>query len=392
MEIFTIIDDIGPGLPLFYPNGAILRRLVERYIEEEQEKRGYQPIWIPHITKGKLYETSGHLDKYDAMYPPMNIDENDYYLKPMNCPHFMMLYKTQQHSYRDLPLRYTSTTTNYRYEKSGELSGLTRVRALTQDDCHVFCEPPQIEDEIKLMLEMIGQVYKKFGLNDFWVRVSLRDSKNKEKYLGSDEVWEKAENALKNVVKATGWKYEEEEGEAAFYGPKLDFVFKDVLGRDWQLSTIQLDFNQPERFELEYIDSEGKQARPVVIHRAILGSTERFLGIMIEHYGGAFPVWLSPVQALILPISEKFGAYGEEVRRALVSAGFRIELDSRNESLGKKIRDGKIKKTPYLLVVGGKEESTKTITVESRDGESVGTLKIQEFIDFLGEKIKGTQY
>jgi len=392
LEIFTIIDDIGPGLPLFYPNGAILRRLVERYIEEEQEKRGYQPIWIPHITKGKLYETSGHLDKYDAMYPPMNIDENDYYLKPMNCPHFMMLYKTQQHSYRDLPLRYTSTTTNYRYEKSGELSGLTRVRALTQDDCHVFCEPPQIEDEIKLMLEMIGQVYKKFGLNDFWVRVSLRDSKNKEKYLGSDEVWEKAENALKNVVKATGWKYEEEEGEAAFYGPKLDFVFKDVLGRDWQLSTIQLDFNQPERFELEYIDSEGKQARPVVIHRAILGSTERFLGIMIEHYGGAFPVWLSPVQALILPISEKFGAYGEEVRRALVSAGFRIELDSRNESLGKKIRDGKIKKTPYLLVVGGKEESTKTITVESRDGESVGTLKIQEFIDFLGEKIKGTQY
>ncbi len=392
LEIFTIIDDIGPGLPLFYPNGAILRRLVERYIEEEQEKRGYQPIWIPHITKGNLYKTSGHLDKYDAMYPPMNIDENDYYLKPMNCPHFLMLYKTQQHSYRDLPLRYTSTTTNYRYEKSGELSGLTRVRSLTQDDCHVFCEPSQIEGEIKLMLEMIGNVYKKFGLNDFSVRISLRDPKNKEGYLGEDAVWEKAETALKNVVKTTGWKYEEEEGEAAFYGPKLDFVFKDVLGRDWQLSTIQLDWNLPERFELEYIDNEGKQARPVVIHRAILGSTERFLGIMIEHYGGAFPVWLSPVQALILPISEKFGAYGEEVRRALVSVGFRVELDSRNESLGKKIRDGKMKKTPYLLVVGEKEESSKTVTVESRDGESVGAFKIQEFIDFLGEKIKGTQY
>jgi len=391
LEIFTIIDDIGPGLPLFYPNGAILRRLVERYIEEEQEKRGYQPIWIPHITKGNLYKTSGHMDKYDAMYPPMNIDENDYYLKPMNCPHFMMLYKTQQHSYRDLPLRYTSTTTNYRYEKSGELSGLTRVRALTQDDCHVFCEPSQIEDEIKLMLEMIGNVYKKFGLNDFSVRISLRDPKNKEGYLGEDAVWEKAETALKNVVKTTGWKYEEEEGEAAFYGPKLDFVFKDVLGRDWQLSTIQLDWNLPERFELEYIDNEGKQARPVVIHRAILGSTERFLGIMIEHYGGAFPVWLSPVQALILPISEKFGAYGEEVKRALVSAGFRVELDSRNESLGKKIRDGKMKKTPYLLVVGEKEASAKTITVESRDGESVGTLQIQEFVDFLGKKIKGSK-
>src|SRR3989344_3423941 len=391
LEIFTVIDYICPGLPLFYPNGAILRRLVERYIEEEQEKRGYQPIWIPHITKGKLYETSGHLDKYDAMYPPMNIDENDYYLKPMNCPHFLMLYKTQQHSYRDLPLRYTSTTTNYRYEKSGELSGLTRVRSLTQDDCHVFCEPSQIEEEIKLMLEMIGNVYKKFGLNDFSVRISLRDPKNKEKYLGEDAVWEKAETALKNVVKTTGWKYEEEEGEAAFYGPKLDFVFKDVLGRDWQLSTIQLDWNLPERFELEYIDSEGKQARPVVIHRAILGSTERFLGIMIEHYGGAFPVWLSPVQALILPISEKFGAYGEEVKRALVSAGFRVELDSRNESLGKKIRDGKMKKTPYLLVVGEKEASAKTITVESRDGESVGTLQIQEFVDFLGKKIKGSK-
>ncbi len=391
LEIFTIIDDIGPGLPLFYPNGAILRRLVERYIEEEQEKRGYQPIWIPHITKGKLYETSGHLDKYDAMYPPMNIDENDYYLKPMNCPHFLMLYKTQRHSYRNLPLRYTSTTTNYRHEKSGELSGLTRVRSLTQDDCHVFCEPSQIEEEIKLMLEMIGQVYKKFGLNDFSVRISLRDPKNKEKYLGEDVVWEKAESALKNVVKTTGWKYKEEEGEAAFYGPKLDFVFKDVLGRDWQLSTIQLDWNLPERFELEYIDSEGKQARPVVIHRAILGSTERFLGIMIEHYGGAFPVWLSPVQALILPISEKFGAYGEEVKHALASAGFRVELDSRNESLGKKIRDGKIKKTPYLLVVGEKEESSKTITVESRDGKSVGTLEIQKFVDFLHEKIKDSK-
>ncbi|MBI5817182.1 MAG: threonine--tRNA ligase [Candidatus Yonathbacteria bacterium] len=391
LEIFTIIDDIGPGLPIFYPNGAILRRLVERYIEEGQEKRGYQPIWIPHITKGNLYKTSGHLDKYDAMYSPMKVDEHDYYLKPMNCPHFMMLYKTQQHSYRELPLRYTSTTTNYRYEKSGELSGLTRVRALTQDDCHVFCEPSQIEDEIKLMLEMIGQAYKKFGLNDFWVRISLRDSKNKEKYLGSDEVWEKAENALKNVVKTTGWKYEEAEGEAAFYGPKLDFVFKDVLGRDWQLSTIQLDWNLPERFELEYIDNEGREARPVVIHRAILGSTERFLGIMIEHYGGAFPVWLSPVQALILPISEKFGNYGEEVRRALVSAGFRVELDSRNESLGKKIRDGKMKKTPYLLVVGEKEESSKTITVESRDGESVGAIEIQKFVEILTEKTKNSQ-
>ena len=388
LEIFTIIDDIGPGLPLFYPNGAILRRLVERYIEEEQEKRGYQPIWIPHITKSKLYEISGHLDKYDAMYSPMKVDDDDYYVKPMNCPHFMMLYKTKPHSYRNLPLRYTSTTTNYRYEKSGELSGLTRVRSLTQDDCHVFCEPSQIKEEIKLMLEMIGDVYKKFGLNDFGVRISLRGPKNKEKYLGSDEVWEKAEEALKNVVETTGWKYEEEEGEAAFYGPKLDFVFKDVLGRDWQLSTIQLDFNLPERFGLEYIDSVGKPARPVVIHRAILGSTERFLGIMIEHFGGAFPLWLSPVQALILPISDKFAAYGEEIKKTLFNAGFRVSLDDRNESLGKKIREGKLKKIPYLIVVGEKEESAKSISVESRDRGKIDEQTITEFIALLKEEVR----
>ncbi len=381
LEIFTIIDDIGPGLPLFYPNGAILRRLLERYIEEEQEKLSYQPIWIPHITKGRLYEISGHLDKYDAMYSPMKVDDEDYYVKPMNCPHFMMLYKTKPHSYRNLPLRYTSTTTNYRYEKSGELSGLTRVRALTQDDCHVFCEPSQIESEIKLMLEMIGKVYKKFGLNDFWVRISLRDPKNKKNYLGSDEVWEKAEDALKNVVKTTGWKYKEEEGEAAFYGPKLDFVFKDVLGRDWQLSTIQLDWNLPERFGLEYTDVSGKPARPVVIHRAILGSTERFLGIMIEHFGGAFPLWLSPVQALILPVSDKFAAYGENVRKTLLNEGIRAELDDRNESLGKKIREGKLRKIPYLLVVGEKEESADSVGVESRDQGSLGIMTVEGFIE-----------
>lgn len=383
LEIFTIVDDIGPGLPLFYPNGAILRRLVERYIEEEQEKRGYEPIWIPHITKGRLYEISGHLDKYDAMYSPMKADDDDYYLKPMNCPHFMMLYKTKPHSYRELPLRYTSTTTNYRYEKSGELSGLTRVRSLTQDDCHVFCESAQIENEIRLMLEMIGGVYKKFGLNDFWVRISLRDPNNKSKYLGSDEVWEKAESALKNVVKTTGWKYKEEEGEAAFYGPKLDFVFKDVLGRDWQLSTIQLDFNLPERFGLEYTDTNGKPARPVVIHRAILGSTERFLGIMIEHFGGAFPTWLSPVQTKILPIGESHKEYARETLAVLRKDGVRAELDESDESLGKKIRNAKTMKIPYLLVIGDNETKNKTVTAESRDNGKLGEQKIEDFIALI---------
>ncbi|MHB8651711.1 MAG: threonine--tRNA ligase [Minisyncoccota bacterium] len=386
LELFTLVDEVGPGLPLFYPHGAILRRIVERYIEDEQEKRGYVPIWIPHITKGELYKISGHLDKYDAMYTPMNVDKEDYYLKPMNCPHFMMLYRSLPHSYKELPLRYTCTTTNYRYEKSGELSGLTRVRSLTQDDCHVFTTPENIENEIELMLEMIGVVYKKFGLTDFWVRISLCDSKNKEGYIGSDDVWEKSENALRSVVQKTGWRHEEAEGEAAFYGPKLDFMFKDAIGRQWQLSTIQLDWNLPERFELEYTDASGNKSRPVVIHRAILGSTERFLGIMIEHFGGAFPLWLSPVQATVLPISEQFNDYAQTIQNNLRGAGFRVERDTRNESLGKKIRENKLKKTPYLLIVGEKELLSKTVTAESRDEGNLGSLSINDLIALFAKK------
>lgn len=385
LGLFTLIDEIGPGLPLFYPKGATLRRLVEEYIAEEQEKRGYQAIWIPHITKSELYRISGHLDKYDAMFSPMQLDGEDYYLKPMNCPHFMMLYASVPHSYRELALRYTSTTTNYRYEKSGELSGLTRVRSLTQDDCHVFATPEQIEQEIDLMLEMIKTVYGTFGFDDFWVRVSLRDPNKKEESIGSDEAWEKAENALRSVVKKTGWKYEEVEGEAAFYGPKLDFIFKDVIGREWQLSTIQLDFNLPERFELEYTAEDGSKKRPVVIHRAILGSTERFLGILIEHYAGAFPLWLSPVQVKVLPVSEKHSEYAREVARTLKEAGIRVELDAGDESLGKRIRHAKLEKVPYLFVVGDKEVESKTVTVEGRE-RSEGAKPISEALALLLEK------
>lgn len=388
LELFTIIDEIGPGLPLFYPKGALLRRMIENYITDLQESRGYVPIWIPHITKGELYEISGHLQKYDAMYSPMKVDEDDYYVKPMNCPHFMMLYRTLPHSYKQLPLRYTSTTTNYRYEKSGELSGLTRVRALTQDDCHVFCTPVQIEDEITLMAEMIGEVYRTFGFEDFWVRISLRDSKNKEGYLGDDAVWNTAEDALRSVIKKTGWKYQEVENEAAFYGPKLDFMLKDVLGREWQLSTIQLDFNLPKRFELEYTDAEGKKAQPVVIHRAILGSTERFMGIMIEHYAGAFPLWLSPVQVRVLAISEKHVPYAKEVFNTLKAANIRVEIDDANESLGKKIRDAKTKKIPYLLVVGDKEIELKNVSVDSRDHGKLDAMSVADFILRATEEIK----
>lgn len=388
LELFTIIDEIGAGLPLFYPKGALLRRTIENFIQDVQESRGFVPIWIPHITKGKLYEISGHLDKYDAMYSPMTIDDGEkYYLKPMNCPHFMMLYKSLQHSYRDLPVRYVCTTTNYRYEKSGELSGLTRVRALTQDDCHVFCEPQKIETEIKVMLEMIDEVYKAFGFNDFYVRISLRDSKNKGNYLGTDAVWETAENALRDIVKSTGWKHTEVEGEAAFYGPKLDFMFNDAIGREWQLSTIQLDFNLPERFELDYVDNEGKKNRPVVIHRAMLGSTERFMGIMIEHFAGAFPVWLSPIQIRVLPISDKQQEYAQSVFDTLKMHGIRVELDATNESLGKRIREAKTQKVPYVIVIGDKEKDANTITVEGRT-EKLEGISIETFVARLNDEIK----
>lgn len=386
LGLFTIIDEVGAGLPLFYPKGALLRKTIENFISELQNKRGYQDIWIPHITKGTLYEISGHLDKYDAMYTPMRIDDNDYYVKPMNCPHFMMLYKTLPHSYKELPVRYTCTTTNYRYEKSGELSGLTRVRSLTQDDCHVFTRPDQIEKEIDLMLDMVKEVYAAFGLSDFYVRISLRDSKNKDKYIGSDDVWNTAENALRTIVKKTGWKYEEAEDEAAFYGPKLDFMFKDAIGRQWQLSTIQLDFNLPERFDLDYINESNEKVRPVVIHRAVLGSTERFMGVMIEHFAGAFPLWLSPVQVKVLPISEKFAEYANKVFSEISSAGIRVEMDDSNESLGKRIRTAKMEKTPFILVIGEKEVEAGTVTVEMRGVEKGETHPLADFIKYtLGD-------
>ena len=387
LELFTIIEEIGGGLPLFYPKGAILRRTIENFIQEIQEKRDFVPIWIPHITKGKLYEISGHLDKYDAMYSPMKIDEDDYYLKPMNCPHFMMLYKSIQHSYRELPIRYTCTTTNYRYEKSGELSGLTRVRALTQDDCHVFCEAEKIKAEIQVMLDMIGELYGTFGFKDFYVRISLRDSKNPQKYLGTNEVWETAENALREIVKQTGWKYEEAEDEAAFYGPKLDFMFNDAIGREWQLSTIQLDFNLPERFELEYTNNLGTKSRPVVIHRAMLGSVERFMGIMIEHFAGAFPVWLSPVQVAIVPVNESQHEYAQKIYDELFEKNIRVEMHNENDSLGRRINSAKAKKIPYVIVIGDKEKDADVITVETRS-EKLQGIKLEDFVSRIEKEIK----
>lgn len=381
LGLFMITDEVGPGLPLFYPKGAALRRVVENYISDLQESRGYEPIWIPHITKSRLYEISGHLQKYDALYPPMQLEGEDaYYLKPMNCPHFMMLYKSLPHSYKELPVRYVCTTTNYRYEKSGELSGLTRVRALTQDDCHVFATKDQIEGEINLMLDMIQELYKKFGFEDFWVRISVRDSKDMEKYIGDSVIWNDSEATLKKLVSARGWKHEIGEGEAAFYGPKLDFMFKDALGREWQLSTIQLDMNLPQRFDLEYISDTGAKERPVVIHRAILGSTERFLGILIEHFAGAFPFWLAPVQVAILSINEKHAPYIEKIKNTLRTKGVRIESDERNESIGKKIREAEMQKIPFVIVVGDKEAESETVALRARGQNDLGTMTLEAAI------------
>ncbi len=293
----------------------------------------------------------------------------------------MMLYKSQQHSYKELPVRWTCTTTNYRHEKSGELSGLTRVRSLTQDDCHVFARPDQIEPEINLMLDMIEEVYKKFGFNDFWVRISTRDPKNKDKYIGDEKVWQESEEALTRLIQKRGWKHEIGVGEAACYGPKLDFIFKDVIGRDWQLSTIQLDMNLPKRFDLEYTDNDSSKKAPVVIHRAILGSTERFLGILIEHYGGAFPAWLAPVQVKIVPISEKHLAYAEKIKKELV--GVRVEIASENDTLGKKIRSAEKEKVPFLAVVGDKEMENGQVSLREHGGKdhgSVSTEKLKSMI------------
>lgn len=384
LELFTIVDDIGSGLPLFYPKGATLRRVVENFIGDLQKKRGYQEIWVPHITKGKLYEISGHLKKYDAMYPPMQLlDEDAYYLKPMSCPHFMMLYKSLSHSYRELPVRYVSTTTVYRYEKSGECSGLTRVRCITQDDCHVFTLPSQIEGEINLMLDMIGEVYKAFGFENFWVRISTHDPANKEKYIGDPKIWEESEAALAKLIAGRGWSHKVGVGEAAFYGPKLDFIVKDAIGREWQLSTIQLDMNLPERFELEYIDADGTKKRPVVIHRAILGSTERFLGILIEHYAGAFPLWLAPVQIRLATVSQEFVPFAQQLLAELVEANIRVELDASDEKVGKKIRNASLMKVPWTIVIGAKEAEGGDLHVRVFGQEEELVLSRPELLERL---------
>jgi len=387
LKLFTISSLVGSGLPLLQPNGMIVRKEIEDYLWELHKNKGYLRVWTPHIAHESLYETSGHAAKFGDELFRVQGKEEKFILKPMNCPHHMQIFADNQWSYKDMPIRYFEPATVYRDEKSGQLSGLTRVRAITQDDGHLFCRVSQIKDEVKTIVDIIKTFYTTIGLmENYWVSLSVRGD-DKSKYLGGDKAWISAETALEDAAKQNELPYKRIEGEAAFYGPKLDFMFKDAIGREWQLATIQCDFNLPERFDLSFINESGEKERPVVIHRAISGSLERFMGIMIEHFAGAFPTWLSPVQVAVLPISEKHRAYASEITNQLVVAGIRTDLNSDDESLGKKIRNTKMQKVPYFLVMGDKEVEEKMITVESRDCASE-KMSLEDFILKVSSEIQ----
>ncbi|MBI5291140.1 MAG: threonine--tRNA ligase [Chloroflexi bacterium] len=383
LGLFYFSDDVGPGLPLFTPKGEMLRHLMEGYVRDTQTRYGYQHVWTGHLVKEDLYRRSGHYDNYkDSMFPPMEDEGVTFRLKPMNCPSHMTLYKEMgTHSYRDLPLRFAEFATLYRYEKTGELSGLTRVRALTQDDCHIFCRPDQIQSEFALCLNLIREVLSRYKFTDYRVRLSLRGSEGK--YVADDEKWALATDALKAALDANGVEYEAVEGEAAFYGPKADFLARDVLGREWQLSTIQVDFIQPARLGCEYVAEDGQPHTPVLLHRAVTGSTERFLGVIIEHFAGAFPVWLSPVQAVIIPIADRHAEYANKVAEQLQAHGFRVEVDARGERMQAKIRDAQLQKIPYMLVAGDKEAEAGAVAVRLRSGEDLKAKPVAEVIEMM---------
>ncbi|HSH77424.1 MAG TPA: threonine--tRNA ligase, partial [Herpetosiphonaceae bacterium] len=395
LGLFYFSDDVGPGLPLFTPKGEMVRYLMEAYVRETQTRYGYQHVWTGHVVKEKLYARSGHLEHYgDAMFPPMVEDaEHDlvFRLKAMNCPSHMTLYKEMGvHSYREFPLRFAEFATLYRYEKTGELSGLARVRSLTQDDCHVFCTPEQIESEFSRALNLIREVLNTYRFDGYRVRLSLRGSEGK--YVADDEKWEGATNALKAALDANGVEYEAVEGEAAFYGPKADFMARDVLGREWQLSTIQVDFIQPARLGCEYIGEDGAPHTPVLIHRAVTGTTERFLAVLIEQFGGAFPLWLAPVQAVVIPIADRHAAYASEVVDRLRSAGLRVEVDAGSERMNAKIRQAQLQKVPYMLVIGDKEQEAGAVAVRLRSGQDLGALPVGDLLARLLEEVRTRAY
>jgi threonyl-tRNA synthetase len=388
LGLFYFSEDVGPGLPLFTPKGEILRYTMETYVRDLQAKYGYQHVWTGHVVKEDLYRRSGHYDNYkDAMFPPM-VDENVIFrLKPMNCPSHMTLYNEMGlHSYRELPLRMAEFATLYRYEKTGELTGLTRVRALTQDDSHIFCTPEQIESEFSLALNLIREVLDRYRFQDYKVRLSLRGEGGK--YVQDDEKWSQAEAALRSAMDANQVSYFEATGEAAFYGPKADFLARDVLGREWQLSTIQVDFIQPARLGCTYIGEDGQEHTPVVLHRAVTGTTERFMGVIIEHFAGAFPAWLAPVQAMLITIADRQLPYARQVAEKLKAEGLRVEVDERGERMSAKIRDAQNQKIPYMLVVGDREMENNQVALRLRSGENPGPMSLEDFLQKAKQDIE----
>ncbi len=389
LELFLIEDEVGAGLVIWLPKGAILRKTLEDYWKEEHIKRGYQLVYTPHVGNAKLWQTSGHLDYYRPnMFSPMEIEQEEYFVKPMNCPFHIAVYKSKVRSYKELPLKLAELGTVYRYEMSGVLHGLMRVRGFTQDDAHIICTPEQVEEVIQETLEFAVEMLRSFGFEDFKVYISTKPSDA----IGSQEQWELAEGALKKAVEKVGLPYEIDEGGGAFYGPKIDVKIKDAIGRLWQCSTIQFDFNLPERFDMEYVGPDNKRHRPYMVHRAIFGSIERFVGVLLEHYAGLLPLWLSPVQVKVIPISpEKHGDYAREVKAHLENKGIRVELDLRDERLNARIRDAELQKIPYVVVVGDKEVEGKSLSVRSKKKGNLGSMTLEQFLSMLTEKIRNKE-
>ncbi|MCR5326429.1 MAG: threonine--tRNA ligase [Bacteroidales bacterium] len=389
MELFTFSGRVGLGLPLWLPRGAVMRNILENFLRTKQAELGYLPVVTPHIGSKELYVTSGHYAKYgkDSFQPIHTPQEGEeYMLKPMNCPHHCEIYRSAPRSYRDLPLRFAEFGTVYRYEQSGELHGLTRVRGFTQDDAHLFCRPDQLQEEFEKVIDLILYVFKTLKMTDYMAQISLRDPKNTEKYIGTDEHWDMAEKAIIEAAGKKGLKTVVELGEAAFYGPKLDFMVKDAIGRKWQLGTIQVDYNLPERFDLEFTDADGSKQRPVMIHRAPFGSLERFTAVVLEHTAGHLPVWLSPEQVKVLPISEKYADYAEKVCNLLKNSDIRASIDSRNETLGKRIREISLLRVPVIVIVGEKEASEGTVSVR-REGVDQGTMTVEQFVKYINAAV-----
>ena len=377
LDLFSIQDEIGAGLILWHPKGALIRKTIEDFWREEHLRHDYDLLYTPHVAKLDLWKTSGHTEFYQAnMYSPIEIEGQDFQLKPMNCPFHIMIYKTKIHSYRDLPIRWAELGTVYRYERSGVLHGLLRVRGFTQDDAHIFCRPDQSEKEITSILDFTVDILKTFGFDRYDIYLSTRP----EKFVGSTENWEKATTALSKALEMKGLAYQIDPGEGVFYGPKIDIKIKDVLDRAWQCTTIQVDFNLPERFSLSYVGEDGVPHQPIMIHRALMGSLERFFGILVEHYAGAFPLWLSPVQVRVLPITEKQNGYAEEVKSLLRQEGIRADLDSRSEKIGYKIREAQMEKVPYMFVVGGREAESRAVSVRMRKDGDIGTMPMADAV------------